>query len=391
MSSSSNRGFMAATDQARFDPIIGEFVEDLRLKGIAERRIPCFPGPARHFLTWLTCTATPPETVDSAVIERFLQHDCTCWSGAPTLGQRYRWRKRRSSPQVMRFVRFLEQTRRVATPGDLDDNLRILDAFLARLRRRGYACKTIRSYRSACTNLVVWLHLSRLRLRELNRDVLVRFHNRTFACSIPDLFRGEVPRPHGDTQAYGAQVGRFLGYLVSTGHIGPLEPPVREPTLPDPLEKFRTWLECHRGITARSIHRHIRHIAAILPDLGDEPRAYDATLVRRTLFRHIEHRSRHYAKRLTGAMRMRTSSALKRPFSGQRRHHPGTAASRSCTSCTPWRPGCTPKTPATRSPDVMPLAPCLAGGRRRIHYRSRTSRRSSRRRLPFGQRAPSPR
>ena len=41
-----------------------------------------------------------------------------------------------------------------------------------------------------------------------------------------------------------------------------------------------------------------------MPDLGDEPRTYDAALVRRTLFSHIEHRSRHYAKRLTGAMRM---------------------------------------------------------------------------------------
>ena len=303
MSSSSNRGFAAAIDQARFDPIIGEFIEDLRLKGITESRIPCFPGPARHFLTWLTCTATPTEMVDGAVIERFLQHDCACWSGAPALGQRYAWRKRRSSPQVMRFVRFLEQTGRVATPGDLDDNLGIVDAFLARLRRQGYARKTIRSYRGGCTHLVVWLHLSRIQLRDLNRDVLARFHNRTHACSIPGLFRGEVPRSPGDSQAYGAQVGRFLRYLVSTGHVEHLEP-VHDPTLPDPLEKFRTWLDSHRGITARSIHRYIRHIATILPDLGDEPRAYDAALVRRALFKHIEHRSRHHAKRLTGAMRM---------------------------------------------------------------------------------------
>ena len=127
---------------------------------------------------------------------------------------------------------------------------------------------------------------------------LTPFRSHSYRLAIPDR------APTTDwTQAYGAQVGRFLGYLVNTGYIGPLEP-VREPTLPDPLEKFRTWLECHRGITARSIHRYIRHIAAILPGLGDEPRAYDAALVRRTLFRHIEHRSRHYAKRLTGAMRM---------------------------------------------------------------------------------------
>ena len=138
---------------------------------------------------------------------------------------------------------------------------------------------------------------------------LTPFRSHSYRLAIPD----RVPTTDW-TQAYGAQVGRFLGYLVNTGYIGPLEP-VREPTLPDPLEKFRTWLECHRGITARSIHRYIRHIAAILPDLGDEPRAYDAALVRLTLFRHIEHRSRHYAKRLTGAMRMylRSNPALLLP------------------------------------------------------------------------------
>ena len=133
MSSTSDRGFMAATDQARFNPIILEFIEDLRLKGIAESRIPHFPGPARHFLTWLTCTATPHATVDGAVIECFLQHDCTCWSGVPALGQHRPWRKRRSSPEIMRLVRFLEQTGRVATPS----------SYAASLARRGCRARRV--------------------------------------------------------------------------------------------------------------------------------------------------------------------------------------------------------------------------------------------------------
>ena len=47
MSSTSDRGFMAATDQARFNPIILEFIEDLRLKELpraASLTFPALPG-----------------------------------------------------------------------------------------------------------------------------------------------------------------------------------------------------------------------------------------------------------------------------------------------------------------------------------------------------------
>ena len=45
------------------------------------------------------------------------------------------------------FIRFLERTGRIETPGELDGNFRLLDAFLAGLRRDGYAAATIKLYR----------------------------------------------------------------------------------------------------------------------------------------------------------------------------------------------------------------------------------------------------
>ena len=45
--------------------------------------------------------------------------------------------KRRSWPPLMTFVRYLERTGRIETPGELDENLQLLDSFLGRMRADG--------------------------------------------------------------------------------------------------------------------------------------------------------------------------------------------------------------------------------------------------------------
>ena len=83
----------------------------------------------------------------------------------------------------MRFVRFLEREGRIKTPGDLDENLSILDEFLEGLRSDGYKPSTIREYRNGCIRLIAWLHLSRIALRSLNPDVYARFRKSRFRGS----------------------------------------------------------------------------------------------------------------------------------------------------------------------------------------------------------------
>ena len=74
--------------------------------------------------------------------------------------------------------------------------------------------------------------------------------------------------------------------------------------LPECLVRFGTWLARSRNISAGTIHRYTSLIAAILPALGDDPDAYDARLIRRALFEHIEHRTRSHVRLLTTSMRM---------------------------------------------------------------------------------------
>ena len=187
MSAIPHSGSVAATQQACSDPIILEFVGELCREGVAESYVAQHPGPARHFLTWLARNGTPLGAVDGTAIDSFLRHDCDCPADVPASALLHRWRKRRSSPEVMEFVRFLERTGRMGTPGDLDDNLRILDEFVERLRADGDGRETIKPYRNAGSGLIVSLHLSRIRLCDLNPDVLGQFRSRQLICSIPGV------------------------------------------------------------------------------------------------------------------------------------------------------------------------------------------------------------
>ena len=142
------------TQQSSFDAIVREFVQQLRREEVSENYVSQHRGPARHFLTWLERVGIALETVGGTVIHCFLQHDCDCSSRVPKSLLLHPWRKRERSPEVMRIVRFLEQTGRIVTPGDLLENLRILDAFLDRLRYAGYTSESVGAYRSRCTRRV---------------------------------------------------------------------------------------------------------------------------------------------------------------------------------------------------------------------------------------------
>ena len=297
-----HRSLSGTTEQAGIDPVIVAFIENLRVcEGVADKHVRRYRVAARHFLTWLERSGIALETVDCTVIERFLRHDCECCAGAPSSTRLHPWRKRRTSPPLMMFVRFLERTGKIETPGELDDNLELLDAFVERLRGDGYTSRTIALYRRECTGLIAWLHFARIRLRDLSLDVYARFRKRQFICSIPGVFYGQRMRSPGGAYEWG--VRRFLAYLVSIGRIEPLEPAPEE-ALSGLLERFSVWLERHRGVRLRTVRQHIRLIATVLPGLGDDPGAYDAALIRRVLSEQTERRSVSHAKSLTSAMRM---------------------------------------------------------------------------------------
>ena len=294
---------LAGTLLAEFDSLTHAFVDGLRRQRqgkISESRLDNYRCIARHFLIWLSLTGVELRAVDGSIIQRFLQHECRCGASCASIRLK-RWNRRRTSAELIRFVRFLESAGHIDTTGELEDNLRLLDAFLAGLCDEGYTVNSIKSFRFACTGFIVWLHLSRIRLGDLTSDVFALYLNRDFVCSIPGLFSSRRKR---GTEACHGQLRGFLRHLVLIGQIAPLEPVAIEPALPARLERFALWLEHRRGIAPRSIRKHVRAIRQMLPALGDDPSIYDASLIRRVLLEAMRPWSHSTAQHLATSVRM---------------------------------------------------------------------------------------
>ena len=304
MPSKPHRQTLATPSQDHHDALIAGFIDTSGLLGrVSKTYLGSYRSLARHFLAWLACNDMVLETVDGLVISKFLQHDCDGCTVASSPVRFRPWTKRRTSSKLMHFIYYLEQKGRIATPGDLDDNLRLVDNFLKRLRTDGYAPSTIGVYHATCTGLIVWLHLSRIPLRELTPAVFELFCRRSFIYSLPGVFCGKpVQSPDNDQNR--SRLSRFMGHLAAIGQIPLLESPPQEKSLPDILEKFSAWLEHTRGLCRSTCRAHIQRMSAVLPGLGEDPDAYDAARIRKVLWEQIEHQSRTYAQSLTTSMRM---------------------------------------------------------------------------------------
>ena len=286
--------------QRGFGPVITEYLDDLRRQGLAESYIPGHPGPARHFLIWLRGSGIDVHTVDGNVVHRFLRHNCDCRPQDCMGHAFYAWRKRRSSPELMRFIRFLEQTGRIHTPGDLDDNLGLLDEFLGELQTAGYAQSTIDKHRYGCRNLIAWLHLSRISLNRIDANALETFLQRDFICSIPGVFYGR--EPGHNSRWYATTLRGFLRFLVDTGRIETMVPCVD--AVDKGLGEFRSWLHRNRGIGEGRVEKLVKLISVVLPEIGDDPGQYDAALIRNVMLSRLENVSRGHAKEIASALRM---------------------------------------------------------------------------------------
>lgn len=290
----------AAEDES-FRTIIAEYRDFLSRQAMAPSSIESYLGRSRHFLIWLSRNGLGLSEVDGEVSVRFQTHECTCFGRAcarPKRSPAARTPGASSSP-VMTFVRFLELSGRATTPGELEDNLALVPAFLHELRGQGYTQSRIDRFRHGATAFIAWLHLSRMRLRDIDTDTIEQFHHRRFACSIPGICWG---RRSEKGRGYRPDIRQFLDYLADAGQIEPCRPTLG--THKECFAGFRVWLARTRDISARSIHIHVQQIQAVLPALGESPESYDAALIRRVMLAHLERGSRSRARVLATSLRM---------------------------------------------------------------------------------------
>ena len=286
--------------QFQIDTLLIEFADYLECEGICN--VNNYKRYAQHFLIWLELTEFAMQTIDGELISQFLVHDCACYSAAPSSATIQQWRKRHSCTELMRFIRFLEITKRIHTHEELDSNLLLLNHFIDRVRSIGYSASSIATHRAANTRLIGWLHNYRIRLCDLTSARLEEFWSRNLICSIPGVFSGHATQC--TSKNYRSCVRNFLVYLVEIGTLEPLVSTAAQQPLPGVVEQFCKWLRQHRGVTEQTIRRYLYDIPKWLPVLGENPGAYDAGMIRELFFARLQCQSRSQARRMASTMRM---------------------------------------------------------------------------------------
>ena len=285
--------------QAATHTIINEFREFTCKARLTNFRNLC--ETARHFLIWMQINAIELETVDGTVIGRFLQHQCNCFGISSESGRQRLWRPRDGCFELLRFVRFLEQTGRIRTPGDLQDNVALVHDFVEQVRLQGYSATAVALYRAAALNLIIWLHFFRVRLCDLTPEGLAHYRERQFMCSMPGLYVARSSR-FSKFQEY--PLGRFLDHLVRIGQLKAFEPVAPDNTQPAILKQFCEWLEQYRGIQRNTISMYASEVAAVLPVIGEDPKQYDAAIIDEAAWQQLQGRSAGHAKKCLHVLRM---------------------------------------------------------------------------------------
>ena len=180
-------------------------------------------------------------------------------------------------------------------------NLGYLNEFLEQNSTEGFTTRSFNNYRNQCRHFIFWLHHSRIRLHDVNEDVLRRFAVHECICSRPGLvsackFRG------GRVYDTSYQVDIFVKHLVDRGVVPSTAPAM--PANQDGLDDFRSWLRKHRAIGEASVKNYVSEVSRLVSGLGRDPRNYTPELIRTVLLDRIRDLSPRSAGDVTGRLRM---------------------------------------------------------------------------------------
>jgi site-specific recombinase XerD len=172
---------------------------------------------------------------------------------------------------------------------------RYLEGFATAMAAVGHTALTINGYLDSAIHFGGWMEASGVDFANINDQTIRAFG--AHHCECPGG-RQET----GVSRAYTKRVQRFADYLRQQGVIATL--PRSTVVTPSPLTGFRDWLLRHRGLAQVTVERHERLITRMLPALGMDVGAYNATSVRTVILDQIRGCRPAQAKTIVGALRV---------------------------------------------------------------------------------------
>lgn len=168
-----------------------------------------------------------------------------------------------------------------------------IDQFAADLAAQRYTPLTIEGYTASARHFAAWLGRAGIPFDAIDDEVIRRFAEHR--CRCPGGRRWQ--RISSD---YWRRAKRFCAFLQSAG-VG--RPPL-EVASPYPLlHDYQSWLRVHRGLSERTIARHLRDLHKLMPELGTETHNYDAALVRNVVREWRERTGPADLRTITSALR----------------------------------------------------------------------------------------
>jgi len=167
--------------------------------------------------------------------------------------------------------------------------------FTSQLKMLGHTRLTVANYGASARHFAEWLRRSDIASVDVDDGVIARFGRHRCKCSGIRKYRRLSAR-------YVRRARRFVRFLIDRGVVKAATPNASEP-VNERVAEFQDWLRHHRGISERTIDRHGRMVTRMLLGLGDDPKVYDAELVRRVVLTEAQRTSRPHIKTMTTALR----------------------------------------------------------------------------------------
>lgn len=171
-----------------------------------------------------------------------------------------------------------------------------LPGFMGTLSSLGHTELTVRDYGRAASHFGAWAAAHGVKVAAVTDRTVSSFAAHRCCCATSRLHGRRV------SKRYVARVRRFVNYLRMLGVV-PAALAAPSPALPPWMEEFRQWLTVQRGLAASTIRRYENMVGQLLRHLGDDPRKYDAGLVRTAILTEVADRHPVYAKSYVCALR----------------------------------------------------------------------------------------
>lgn len=168
-----------------------------------------------------------------------------------------------------------------------------IDQFAADLAVQRYSPLSIEGYTASARHFAAWLSSEAIPIDVIDDDVIRRFAEHR--CRCPGGRRWQRVSPK-----YCRRARRFVVFLQEAGVARrPLKVASPYPLLDD----YQSWLRVHRGLSERTIARHLRHLHKLLPELGTATHDYNAALVRNVVREWRERTGPADLRTITSALR----------------------------------------------------------------------------------------